>query len=83
MGKPPKAQIFEAVQKMGENLSFQTLEATGPPHNRKFVIELSITDGTLSKKFTAVGRSIKEAENNAAREALIALAEQRKQMGFG
>ena len=53
--------------KFGTTPYFKIVETNGPPHNRTFKINCYIQD--LTYKY-GIGKSKKEAENNAAFEAL-------------
>ncbi len=63
-----KTTLQEIVQKnRGEMLSYRVLESNGPDHERSFTVEVMINSNHIG---TGFGRSKKEAEQMAAREAL-------------
>ncbi len=53
-----------------EKLYYQLIREEGPPHDRRFTIEVELNSNRLG---VGEGRSKREAEHNAAREALITL----------
>jgi ribonuclease-3 len=66
-----KTEFQEIVQKGGEQkISYHIIEEKGPDHNKLFVVELSLNNRALG---TGEGKSKKEAEQNAAKAALIKL----------
>ena len=63
-----KTALQEIVQKNhGEKLSYRVIESNGPDHERNFTVEVMINSNHIG---TGHGRSKKEAEQKAAREAL-------------
>jgi ribonuclease-3 len=71
-GKDYKTRLQEVVQEMYGNPPRYSLESeSGPPHERIFAVAVSAGDKHLGK---GIGKSKKEAEQSAAREALAALA---------
>jgi len=63
-----KTTLQEIVQKnRGEKLSYRMLETNGPDHERSFTVEVMINSNHIG---TGYGKSKKEAEQMAAREAL-------------
>ncbi len=68
-----KSHLQEVVQNrnMGD-IHYRIVEEKGPAHNREFVSEVVLKDTPMGK---GVGRSKKEAEQRAAKEALIKLNE--------
>jgi ribonuclease-3 len=68
-GINPKGRLQELVQpEHGNNaLSYTVIRTDGPPHDRRFEVEVSLLDRPLGK---GTGGSKKEAEEGAAREAL-------------
>jgi ribonuclease III len=68
-GANPKGQLQELVQpRHGNNaLSYRVANVGGPPHERRFEVEVLIHEGVVGR---GVGASKKEAEEAAAREAL-------------
>ncbi len=69
-GHNPKGQLQEKVQPTlgNEAIKYRVLEESGPPHDRTFKVVVEI-DGQAAGE--GVGGSKKEAEENAAREALL------------
>jgi ribonuclease-3 len=66
-----KAVLQELSQAEGGILpQYATVSETGPSHNRTFCVEVSIRDEVLG---TGNGKSKKEAQQNAARQALFSL----------
>ena len=65
-----KTELMELLGKEGRRASYQVLESEGPPHARTFICAVLI-DGEQAG--TGRGRTKKEAEQEAAREALDAL----------
>jgi len=57
-------------------LQYRLTQTTGPDHAKVFQIELTVQNEVLG---TGEGRSKKEAEEAAARAALVKLTEQDKQ----
>lgn len=63
-----KTTLQEIIQKNpGERLDYHLVSETGPDHNKHFVFEVHLNSNVIGK---GGGRSKKEAEQNAAREAL-------------
>lgn len=63
-----KTELQEYLQKDGEvEIKYEVSKFDGPPHRRKFYMNLFVSD---ILKGTGVGYSKKEAEQNAAKEAL-------------
>ncbi|WP_035290677.1 ribonuclease III [Clostridium sp. KNHs214] len=63
-----KTKLQEIMQQQGEvNIEYNLLRYEGPPHRRKFYIEVYINGKSFGK---GEGYSKKEAEQNAAKEAL-------------
>ena len=66
--KDYKTQYQELVQKSSEvKIEYKVLEEKGPDHNKTFVVGLYLNGKEIS---TGEGSNKKEAEQNAAREAL-------------
>lgn len=66
-----KTKLQEYLQKDGDiNISYELYKHEGPPHRRKFFVNLFVLDKLVG---TGEGYSKKEAEQNAAKEALIKL----------
>ena len=63
-----KTTLQEIIQKNpGEQLEYVLVEESGPDHNKHFVVEVHLNSNVIGK---GGGRSKKEAEQQAAREAL-------------
>ncbi|HOP75397.1 MAG TPA: ribonuclease III [Bacillota bacterium] len=62
-----KTHLQEWTQAKGWKPVYRTVSETGPPHNRHFTVEVTVNDRVYGK---GTGRSIKEAQNCAARMAL-------------
>ena len=66
-----KTRLQEVVQKDGPaEILYDQVSAEGPSHNRTFVMRVLVNGNELGK---GRGRTKKEAEQRAAREALKAL----------
>ncbi|MCH5298231.1 MAG: ribonuclease III [Ruminococcus sp.] len=66
--KDYKTTLQEIVQKNpGEKLCYNLVSESGPDHDKHFVFEVLLNSNVIGK---GGGRSKKEAEQNAAREAL-------------
>ena len=66
--KDYKTTLQEIVQKNpGEKIEYILTSESGPDHNKHFVFEVHLNSNVIGK---GGGRSKKEAEQNAAREAL-------------
>lgn len=66
----PKSLLQELVQGRGENASYTTVNADGPPHDRTFTVTVRVAGKTLGQ---GRGRTKREAEAAAATTALAAL----------
>lgn len=63
-----KSQLQEFIQQQkNQNVDYKIMEERGPSHNREFVAKVFIND---VEKGEGVGRTKKEAEQRAAKEAL-------------
>lgn len=63
-----KTKLQETLQEKGEvNINYNLSKHEGPPHRRKFYTDVIIQDKILG---SGVGYSKKEAEQNAAKEAI-------------
>lgn len=63
-----KTTLQEIIQKNpGEQLEYVVVDEKGPDHNKHFVVEVHLNSNVIGK---GGGRSKKEAEQQAAREAL-------------
>lgn len=66
-----KTKLQEHLQVNGEvNINYELIKYEGPPHNRKFFVSVLVDNKEMGK---GSGLSKKEAEQNAAKEALIKL----------
>ena len=66
--KDYKTTLQEIIQKNpGEQLEYVLVNESGPDHNKHFVVEVHLNSNVIGK---GGGRSKKEAEQQAAREAL-------------
>ena len=60
--------VPEIIQRNpGETLQYEVVDVSGPDHNRHFVVEVHLNSNVIGK---GGGRSKKDAEQQAAREAL-------------
>jgi ribonuclease III len=66
-----KTELQEQLARLGRTVSYTTLKVEGPPHDRSFTAA-AIVDAEVVG--TGVGRSKKDAEQAAAKEALLSLA---------
>ncbi|MEH6940485.1 ribonuclease III [Bacillus sp. JJ722] len=63
-----KSQLQELVQRDGSGvIEYKIHQEKGPAHNKEFVSKVSLNGETMG---TGIGRSKKEAEQNAAQQAL-------------
>lgn len=66
-----KSRLQEFTQKMNRMMPrYRLVDENGPPHDRRFVVEIAYNGRTIAR---GEGRSKKEAEQHAAREALSCL----------
>jgi ribonuclease-3 len=65
-----KTELQEALARRGQSVSYSVLEVEGPPHDRRFTCSAVIEAEQLG---VGTGESKKEAEQEAAKEALAAL----------
>ena len=65
-----KTELQEQLARTGRTVSYTTLHVEGPPHDRSFTAAAVIGEDIVG---TGVGRSKKDAEQQAAREALVAV----------
>ena len=66
-----KTELQEQLARTGRTVSYTTLHVDGPPHDRSFTAAAMIGEEVAG---TGVGRSKKDAEQQAAREALVAVS---------
>ena len=70
-----KSRLQEIVQKRGLPLpAYRRMSEGGPAHRKTFVVEVFVRGSLLGR---GEGQQVKAAENRAAREACLALEEQR------
>lgn len=67
-----KSALQELLARRGELVSYSVVEEQGPPHNRTFAISATIDGVEVGR---GIGRSKKDAEQDAAQSALEALEE--------
>lgn len=68
-----KTTLQEIIQKNPEEeLSYHLVSMTGPDHDKRFVVEVHLNSNVIAK---GEGRSKKEAEQSAAKEALLLMGE--------
>jgi ribonuclease-3 len=65
-----KTELQEQLARSGRTVSYTTLNVEGPPHDRSFTAAAVIGDEVAG---TGIGRSKKDAEQQAAREALAVI----------
>lgn len=66
-----KSDLQEMSQHQGLFPTYRTIKEEGPPHQRRFTVEVSLEDRPVGK---GEGRSLKEAQNKAALEAIAKLS---------
>jgi ribonuclease III len=62
-----KSELQERLAQQGEFVSYRVVSEEGPPHERRFETVAEVDGGTVGR---GIGRSKKESEQAAAREAL-------------
>jgi len=67
-----KSELQERLAQRGEVVSYTVIDEQGPPHDRRFETAAEVGGRRLG---SGVGRSKKESEQEAAKEALAALGE--------
>ena len=65
-----KSTLQERLARRGELVSYQVVDERGPPHDRRFQISAVVAGSEMGR---GTGRSKKDAEQEAAREALESL----------
>jgi ribonuclease-3 len=71
--RDPKSELQERVQALGgASPRYELVDATGPDHRREFRVRVEALGRTLGE---GRGRSKKSAEQEAARQGLLALSE--------
>jgi ribonuclease III len=68
-----KTELQEALARSGRTVSYAVLDVEGPPHDRHFVCAAQIDGEELGK---GTGRTKKDAEQAAAKQALAAISAQ-------
>ena len=73
----PKGQLQEMIKdgSMSQNIEYRLIKEEGPPHQKKFAIDLIVGKKTLG---SGVGKTKKEAEEKAALLALSKLSKEVK-----
>ena len=66
-----KTELQEQLARTGRSVFYTTLKVEGPPHDRSFTAAAIVDAEVLG---TGIGRSKKDAEQAAAKEALLSLA---------
>lgn len=66
-----KSALQELLARRGELVAYDVVEEQGPPHDRTFAVRATINGDEVSR---GVGRSKKDAEQEAAQAALEALS---------
>ena len=62
-----KSNLQKIIQKNQNDIKYNLIKTKGPEHNKEFYVALFIDNKKIS---SAKGRSVKEAEQNAAKKAL-------------
>jgi ribonuclease-3 len=68
-----KSALQERLARRGETVSYAVIREQGPPHDRTFTVSATVRNTEIS---SGVGRSKKDAEQDAAQVALEALGEE-------
>lgn len=77
----PKGRLQEVVQERWlQQPAYATVSEEGPDHAREFTVEVLVAGTSLG---TGYGRSKREAQQQAARQALITIAAQDQATGVG
>ncbi|HOU53955.1 MAG TPA: ribonuclease III [Myxococcota bacterium] len=67
--RDPKSRLQErSLKAVGEVPRYEVLDASGPPHDRRYRVQVTLFDG---RRFEGAGRSRREAEQAAAARALV------------
>jgi ribonuclease-3 len=67
-----KSALQERLARRGQTVSYEVVIEEGPPHDRTFSVAATVDASEVSR---GVGRSKKDAEQEAARAALEAMSE--------
>jgi ribonuclease-3 len=65
-----KTELQEQLARTGRTVTYTTVNVEGPPHDRSFTAAAMIGEQVVG---TGTGRSKKDAEQQAAREALVSV----------
>ena len=65
-----KSALQEQLARRGETVIYAVVHETGPPHDRTFTVSAQIAGDEVA---TGTGRSKKDAEQRAARSAMLEL----------
>jgi ribonuclease-3 len=68
-----KSELQERLARRGEFVSYRVVSEEGPPHERRFETVAEVDDTLVGR---GTGRSKKESEQEAAREALERMQEE-------
>ncbi len=71
-----KSRLQEVLQARGSKPRYRVVDARGPDHAKEFEVELTFETDLRGYLGRGAGRSKKEAERNAARAALEAIAKE-------
>jgi ribonuclease III len=63
-----KSTLQERLARRGETVSYAVVDESGPPHDRTFTVSAQVSGRQLA---TGIGRSKKDAEQQAAQSALL------------
>lgn len=69
----PKSELQEFIQRNGENVRYEKMGESGPDHDKRFMCAAMLGSNVIGR---GEGKSIKEAEMNAAKEALKLFGEE-------
>ena len=67
-----KSALQERLARRGETVSYAVIREQGPPHDRTFTVSATVQGTEISN---GIGRSKKDAEQDAAQTALDAISE--------
>jgi ribonuclease-3 len=65
-----KTELQEQLARTGRSVVYTTLDVEGPPHDRRFTAAATVDGEVLG---TGIGRSKKDAEQQAAKQVLLGL----------
>lgn len=69
-GRDHKTLLQELVQRSDGKIAYEVIDASGPDHSKTFTVAVAVNDARLG---TGAGRTKKEAEQAAARQAVAKL----------